>query len=276
MVRASRSEQSGCGMVILRNEPPSSGLYVGNIRHRRFAPKYHAFRYPLFMALLDVDSLDSLMAISPFLSRNHFNWASFDDRDHLGDPSRPLRDRYRESAEAAGFRFPEGRTLLLTHLRYWGYCFNPVCFIYAYDPGGRLSLIGAEVMNTPWKERVLYWMDPASPSAKNDENAWSFETPKAMHVSPFMPMHLRYRWAFTSPDQMLLARMALSEGPNLIFDADLHLERREWNRQSLHRTLLRYPWMTLKVIAAIHWEALCLWIKRVPIYTHPKKLKVDP
>lgn len=263
-------------MVTARNEPPASGLYVGSVRHRRFLPKPHAFRYPLFMALLEVDSLDALMSISPFLSRNGFNWASFDDRDHLGDPSRPLRDRYRESAEAAGFSFPEGRVLLLTHLRYWGYCFNPVCFLYAYDPDGRLALVGAEVMNTPWKERVLYWMDPASPAARRGEGAWSFEVPKAMHVSPFMPMGLRYRWTFNVPDQTLSVRMALSEGPDLLFDADLNLERREWNRESVHRTLLRYPWMTLKVIAAIHWEALWLWIKRVPIYTHPKRLKVDP
>jgi DUF1365 family protein len=257
-------------------QPPSSGLYVGAVRHRRLKPKAHAFTYPLFMALLDVDQLDALMEISPFLSRNRFNWASFDDRDHLGDPARPLRDRYRESAEAAGFRFPEGRVLLLTHLRYWGYCFNPVCFLYAYDPDGRLALLGAEVMNTPWKERVLYWMDPASPRARAGQGAWSFDTPKTMHVSPFMPMALRYRWAFTAPGEDLAVHMALSEGEDLVFDADLDLARREWDAPSLHRTLLRYPWMTLKVIAAIHWEALWLWIKRVPVYTHPKKLRTRP
>ena len=254
--------------------PPESGLYVGTLRHRRFRPKAHAFTYPLFMALLDIDRLDELMSISPFLSRNRFNWASFDDRDHLGDPARPLRDRYRESAEAAGFRFPEGRVLLLTHLRYWGYCFNPICFLYVYSPDGRLALLGAEVMNTPWKERVLYWMEP-DPTAVND-TAWSFELPKAMHVSPFMPMALRYHWIITRPAENLSVRMALRGEDGLLFDADLGLGRREWNRHSLHRTLLKFPWMTLKVIVAIHWEALWLWIKRVPVHNHPNKLKAGP
>ena len=260
-------------MVTSSLQPPVSGLYIGTVRHRRFLPKAHAFTYPLFMALLDLDRLDELMAISPFLSRNRFNWASFDDRDHFGESSRPIRERFRESAEAQGFTFPDGQVFLLTHLRYWGYCFNPVCFLYAYDSEGKLALLGAEVMNTPWKERIVYWMDPASPKARAGEGAWSFDVAKAMHVSPFMPMDLRYRWAFTAPGEGLSVHMALSRGPDFLFDADLDLARREWNRASLHRTLLRYPWVTLKVISAIHWEALWLWIKRVPVHTHPKKLK---
>lgn len=251
----------------------TSGLYEGTIRHRRFAPKAHAFTYPIFMAMMDLDRLDALVGVSPFLSRNRFNWASFDDRDHLGDPGKPIRGRFRENAEAQGFSFPEGQVFLLANLRYWGFCFNPVCFIYAYDLEGKLALLGAEVMNTPWKERILYWMDPQAPKAKAGEQAWSFDVPKAMHVSPFMPMDMRYRWAFTAPGESLAVRMSLSEGEGAVFDADLLLERREWTRASLHRTLLRYPWMTLKVILSIHWEALWLWIKRVPVHTHPNKLK---
>ena len=243
-------------------------LYAGTVRHRRFAPKAHGFTYPVFMALLDLDRLREAMAASRLLGFNRFAWASYDDRDHLGDPSLPLKDRFRADAEAQGFAFPEGRVLLLATLRFWGYCFNPVSYVYAYDAGDRLALIGAEVCNTPWKERIVYWMKPAEPAARG----WSFEVTKAMHVSPFMPMGLRYRWSFTALGEEHTIRMALFQEQHLVFDADLNLEQRDWTPSAIRRTLLAFPFHTLKVITAIHWEALKLWLKRVPIFTHPAKV----
>ncbi len=248
---------------------PASGLYVGTVRHRRFRPKAHAFTYPLFLAFLDVDRLPELCGISPFLSLGRWNWASFDHRDHLGDPARPLRERLREDAAAKGLTLPEGPIRLLAHLRYLGYGFNPVSYFYCYHPDGRLGLIGAEVRNTPWKELHTYWMDPARGHAT--EKGCSFEVPKTFHVSPFMPMDCRYRWAFTEPGETLKVHISEFQGEAFFFDADLNLDRREWSRRELHRMLIRFPWVTLKVIAAIHWEALRLWIKRVPVFTHPRK-----
>jgi len=223
------------------------------------------------MALLDVDRIPEAMSASRLLGFNRLAWAGFDDRDHLGDPSLPLRERLKSSAEAAGHVFPEGSVHLLANLRYWGYCFNPVSYIYAYTPEGALALIGAEVTNTPWKERIVYWMKPGGAA-----RAWAFTVPKAMHVSPFMPMDLTYRWTFTDPtgDRPLKVRMALhraSEPPDLVFDADLDLEARDWTPAHIRRTLLAFPFHTLKVITAIHWEALLLWLKRIPISTHPAK-----
>lgn len=245
-------------------------LCVGSVRHRRFLPRAHGFTYPVFMALLDVDRLPEAMAASPLLGLNRFAWASYDDRDHLGDPSRPLRERLRESAEAAGHAFPEGQVLLLANLRFWGYCFNPVSYIYAHHPDGRLALIGAEVCNTPWKERIVYWMVP-----EGEGPAWAFTVPKAMHVSPFMPMDLAYRWTFTPPGaDTLRIRMALhpqASPRELQFDADLDLEARPWTPREIRRALFAFPFHTLKVITAIHWEALFLWLKRIPVFTHPAR-----
>jgi DUF1365 family protein len=243
-----------------------SFLYTGTVRHRRFAPKPHGFTYPVFMALLDLDHVQASMGASRLLGFNRFAWAGFDDRDHLGDPALPLKARFRASAEAQGFTFPEGPVHLLTNLRFWGYCFNPVSYVYACDEEGRIALIGAEVTNTPWKERIVYWMKPES-AAK----AWSFDIAKAMHVSPFFPMDLRYRWSFTRPEESLRVRMALHQGLSIVFDADLELERRPWTAREIRRVLLRFPFHTLKVITAIHWEALKLWLKHVPIFTHPAK-----
>lgn len=244
-----------------------SALYTGTVRHQRFAPKAHGFTYPVFMALLDLDRLRASMAVSRLLGFNRFAWAGYDDRDHLGDPALPLKDRFRADAEAQGFAFPAGRVLLLANLRFWGYCFNPVSYVYAFDAEDRLALLGAEVCNTPWKERIVYWMKPEDAGAKG----WSFDIAKAMHVSPFMPMDLRYRWSFTPPGEGLRVHMALFQGAARVFDADLDLERRDWTASAIRRTLFAFPFHTLKVITAIHWEALKLWLKRVPIFTHPAK-----
>jgi uncharacterized protein len=248
-----------------------NGLYAGTLRHRRFAPKRHAFTYPVFMAFLDVDGLGEAMGASRLLGFNRFAWASYDDRDHLGDPSCPLRERLAASARAQGLEFPEGRAAILTNLRYLGYCFNPVSYVYAWDRSGRLALIGAEVTSTPWKERTLYWMRPAGEGA-----AHRFDLPKRMHVSPFMPMDLSYRWTFGAPGESLRVRMALRRGPEFLFDADLRLERRDWTPREIRRTLLAFPLHTFKVIAAIHWEALRLWLKHVPVFTKPPSAGLEP
>ncbi len=248
----------------LLTEP--GAIYVGKVRHRRFAPRRHAFTYPVFMVLFDLDRVDELVRTSRLVSRNGFNWASFNDRDHIGDPARPLRERFRASAEAQGLTLPEGPLYLLTNLRYWGYGFNPVSYLYGFDREGTLKLIGAEVTNTPWHERHVYWMEPSGKG-----QAFAFDVAKALHVSPFFPMDLRYRWTFTQPGEALRVRMALFDRARQVFDADLELERRPWDAATLRRTLFRFPWMTLKVIAAIHWEALWIWIKRVPVFTHPRK-----
>lgn len=253
---------------------PVPGLYAGRVRHRRFKPKAHAFEYPIFMAFLDIDRIPELMAVSDLAAHNAFAWASFHDRDHLGDPALPLRERLRRSAAESGVELPGGPIFLLTHLRYLGHCFNPVSYYYAYDREGRLARICADVSNTPWGERHAYWMDPAR--GVETSKGRSFDVDKAFHVSPFMPMACRYRWAFTDPGETLrvhISEFEKSPENNLdfFFDADLDLARHPWDAGHLRDVLLRFPFMTLQVIAAIHWEALRLWIKRVPVYTHPSK-----
>src|SRR5262249_9351184 len=123
-------------------------IYRGTLRHRRFTPVEHAFSYPLFMVLLDIDRIDDTVARSPFTSHNRWNWASFDDRDHFGDPRRPLRERVMVDARENGVDLPDGPIHLLTHLRYFGYAFNPVSFYYCFDRSGTLRAVLAEVNNT--------------------------------------------------------------------------------------------------------------------------------
>ena len=136
-------------------------IYFGTIRHRRFEPARHEFTYPLFMAFLDVDRIPELMKVSPFTSYNRFNWASFHERDHFGDPALPLRQRLVADAAEQGIRLPEGPIFLLTHLRYLGYSFNPISLFYCYDREGRLDTILAEV-NSTFGETHNYWLSAAN------------------------------------------------------------------------------------------------------------------
>lgn len=230
-------------------------------------PKSHAFTYPLFMAFLDVDRIPELCEVSSFLSYGRWNWAAFHEEDQFGDPALPLRERLRLDAEAKGHVLPDGPIYLLTHLRYLGICFNPVSYFYCYDREGQLAMIMAQVTNTPWRERHTYWMPAAE--GHRGKGGISFEVPKAFHVSPFMPMDCHYRWAFTEPGDRLEVHIVEFHCLDLFFDVSLDLTRHPWTAGIVRRTLIHFPWMTLKVLAAIHWEALWLWIKRVPVFTHP-------
>ena len=237
-----------------------SGVYVGTLRHRRFEPVPHAFRYPLFMVLLDIDRIDELMAVWAFTSRNRFNWAAFYDRDHFGDPSVSLRERVAADAAQHGVDLPDGTMYLLTHLRYFGYCFNPLSLFYCFDRGGRLLAVLGENNNT-FGGRHNYWLRP-------DSSLRSFRAraAKALYVSPFMQGDLDYTFALSHPSESLTVHMQALKDGRAFFDATLTLERRPWNAAEIRRALIRHPMMTANVIAGIHWEALKLWWKGNPTY----------
>lgn len=246
-----------------------SAIYFGTVRHRRFTPVPHSFVYSVFMAFLDIDHIQELTGVSRLLSYNRFNWASYEERDHFGDPKLSLRERLKRDAADNGLSLPDGPIYLLTHLRYLGYNFNPVSFFYCYDTQEKLQLILAEV-NSTFGESHNYWL--SEDSALPSENAKRYRQAKAMHVSPFMGMKLDYTFTLTPPDSKLVVHMGTIEDGKPFFDATLNLKREPWSARSLHRALLAHPWMTAKVIAAIHWEALRLYLKEVPVFTHPRKL----
>jgi len=246
-----------------------SALYVGKLRHRRFTPRPHAFSYPVYMAFLDIDRLSELMHISRLASYNKWNVTAYCERDHFGASHLSLRKRLAADAAAQGVQLPDGQIFLLTHLRYLGYVFNPVSFYYCYDRTGNLAMLMAEV-NSTFGERHNYWLTAAC--ARESTTAKRYTTAKQMHVSPFMSMDLEYDWIFSPPSESLVAHMNTLAAGRPFFDATLQLERRPWEASCLHRVLATYPLMTLRVIAAIHWQALNLWLKKVPVFTHPRKL----
>jgi uncharacterized protein len=244
---------------------PGPGLYVGTLRHRRFSPVSHAFRYPVFQALLDIDRIPEAMAVSRWTSYNRWNWAAFDERDHLGDSSRPLRERVRDDARRAGVELQDGPIFLLTNLRYLGYAFNPVSFFYCCTHAGAVQAVLAEVNNT-FGGSHNYWLPSGG---QGTSRTLRYGASKAFHVSPFMPMAMDYEFAFTRPGGRLVAHMSTLQDGRKVFDATLSLERRPWTPPEIRRALLRHPFMTGKVIAAIHYQALRLYLKRAPFYPNP-------
>jgi DUF1365 family protein len=199
----------------------ASAVYEGRVRHRRHAPRAHAFSYRMAQLYLDLDELDAAFRGRWLWSVGRRNLAAFHRRDFLGDPARPLADAVRDRVEAATGERPLGAVRLLTHLRYAGLSFNPVSFYYCFDAGGTLHSIVAEITNTPWKERHAYVLPVATAERRGRALHWRFD--KAFHVSPFLPMQRRYGWTFTEPGDGLQVHMDVCDGSEREFDATLQL-----------------------------------------------------
>ncbi len=247
-----------------------SCIYEGQVKHTRTEPLIHKFRYSIFMMYLDLDELDTVFDKRWFWSTRRTALARFRRSDHLGPESQPLQESVRDLVEEETGARPAGPIRLLTHMSYYGYCFNPVSFYYCFEQDGEtLHTIVAEVTNTPWGEMDTYVLPMSMNIAKG--HSFRFQPAKKMHVSPFMEMDNEYDWCFTRPAERLTVFMANSKDGKRFFDASLALKRREITGFSLSRVLLLFPMMTAKVVAGIYWEALRLWLKRCPVYAHPDK-----
>jgi DUF1365 family protein len=252
----------------------ASAVYAGWVRHRRHRPHAHAFRYRLYLLYLDLAELEQVFARRWLWSTDRRNVVEFRRSDYLGDPDVPLDEAVRRRAAETLGRRPEGPIRLLAHLRTLGHCFNPVSFYYCFRADGRtLDCVVAEITNTPWRERHSYVL--AVDAAARHGSALHWEFAKAFHVSPFLPMQRDYRWALQPPGDALRIHMDVGGDGGKEFDATLVLERRALDGPTLARCLLRYPLMTIKVVAAIHWQALLIWLARNPVYDHPRKASGD-
>jgi DUF1365 family protein len=252
-----------------------SALYTGRLSHRRRQPVPHAFDYDVCYAWLDLAELDVVFRGRWLWSTRRPALAWLRRADYLGDPDVPLDVAVRDRVEAETGRRPAGPIRLLTQLRTFGHCFNPVSFYYCRDADdARIDTVVAEITNTPWGERHAYVL-PASAGVR-DGDRLRFRFGKAFHVSPFMPMDQDYDWTFTEPGESLGVRMVNRRDGERVFDAALNLERREIAGPSLAWVLVRHPFAALNLLRRIYWQAFRLWTKRVPFHAHPATRTEEP
>ena len=226
------------------------------------------------MMYLDLDELPGLFDKFWFWSARHVNLAHYARKDHLGNPKSSLKQSVIELVKSRSNIELKGPIRILTHLRYFGYGFNPVSFYYCFDEQDQnIKVIVAEVNNTPWGEQFCYVLPV---DAKKDNPAhYSFNLKKEFHVSPFNPMNHDYNWRFSKKDNHLAVHMENWLEGNKVFDATLSLQAMDINSRSLSRALIQFPLMTAKVSFSIYYQAIKLWLKRTPLYTHPDKISAS-
>jgi uncharacterized protein len=261
--------------------PPASAVYEGWVRHRRFEPVEHEFRYPLFLMYLDLGELPGVLDPFPFFSARGRALARFRRGDFMGDPARPLDECAREAVEEATGSSPSGPVRLLAGLRYFGHSFNPVSFYYCFDPAGeRVEAVVADVQNIPWGERHPYVLARGGRRG----SVLSEELDKTFHVSPLMAMDQTYAFRATEPGDRLAVHIESRPRETAVdphssrhpqtrgaksFDATLSLRRRPLSRRNLTGLLARYPAMSLQVVAKIYAQSLRLKLKGARYYPHP-------
>ncbi len=242
-----------------------SGFYTGVVTHQRLRPKAHHLRYSMFQMLFDLDEAPRLARALRLFSHNRFNAFSFFDRDHGDGRAGPLRGYIEETLAGAGIDLAGGQIKLLCMPRLFGHVFNPLSVYYCHRADGSLAAMLYEVNNT-FGERHSYLI-AAPPGAPGPIRQ---SCPKAFHVSPFMDMAMTYDFAVTEPDESVTTTVNASDAAGaLVIAAAFSGRRRELSDRLLVRVLFAYPLMTLKVVAAIHFEAMKLILKGVRLHPRP-------
>ena len=241
----------------------ASAIYTGTIRHRRVSPA-KSFSHPLALAYLDLGELPSLLG-GRLLARGP-GPLRFRRRDYLGPSAVPLDIAVRDRVAELGGTRPTGPIRLLTQLRSFGLCFNPVSFYYCFaDDGEDLRAVLAEVTNTPWGERHSYLLADRAPGATLVRGGFA----KALHVSPFMGMDHAYEARASRPGATLSLHIESRRGGERAFDATLAMTRRPFSRVTTARMTVRYPIGAVRVLALIYGHALGLRLAGARVHPHP-------
>ena len=251
--------------------------------HHRFAPKPHRFAYRIFLFALDLDELETLPRRLRLFSRHRRNLYSFRDRDYLpvgelphfsGAPATPgratgelpvpaLKQRVAAYLAGRGVDLAGGRVVLVTLPRVFGYLFNPVSFYFCFDRTGAPLAALAEVTNT-FREMKPFLLGPETRRDAAAGTAFHLRTPKYFYVSPFSDMDVAFDFTLRNPGERLSVQIDDYEGANRTLTSTLVGARQPLTDAKLAWFTLKYPFVTLKIIALIHWHALQLWWKKVP------------
>lgn len=250
-----------------------SKIYKCLVMHNRIAPKKHRFTYNIFMFWIDIDLLDSTSENLWFLSRNKSNIFNFRDSDHFkfpkGDARNNLdvRTKLNNYLNENGISVPPSKVFLLTHVRMLGHIFNPVSFYYCYDANGKCNYVVTEISNT-FGEMKLFLIDQKK-GEQFEQNAIKY-----FYVSPFTDMDTEFEFRYHVPDEKLNVQINVNDQQGKkFFISTLTGNEKKLTDLRLAGYVFRFPFVTIKVITAIHWQALKLWLKKLPF--HKKKNDSD-
>ena len=240
-------------MVVDR--PLQSALYIGSVMHRRLTPRRHRLRYRAFWLLIDLDEPAALARRLRLFSHNRFNLFSFHDADHGDGTPGVVRAYIAQTVADNGIDGAIGRINLLCMPRILGYVFNPLSIYFCHRPDGTLAALLYEVRNTFGQmHSYLIPVTAASPLVHQ-------RCAKAFYVSPFLDMDMTYDFRLAPPAARLSAVVVANDRSGPVLVASLTGKRRVLNDRTLALVFVTHPLLTLKVIGAIHWEALKIWCK---------------
>ena len=244
-----------------------SALYAGEVVHARSRPRVHRLRYKVFSLLIDLDELPKLDNRLRLFGHNRWALFSFHDRDHGNGETGGLRSWVEGRLATAGIETDDLQVRVLCYPRIFGYVFNPLTVYFCETRNGDLLAILYEVCNT-YNERHTYIIPADGEQAGNDPHGVRHSCAKELYVSPFMPMDCRYDFRIHPPRERVKIDINESDADGLLLFASFAGERRALSDGALFKALVSYPLMTLKVMGAIHWEALLLWLKGIPVHRH--------
>jgi DUF1365 family protein len=235
-------------------------LYIGEVMHARLRPMGHRFNYRVMSLLIDLDRLDAADRQSPLFGVNRAALYSFNEADHGDRDGSPLRGYVQRRASEHGIDLTDGCVLLLCYPRLLGYTFNPLSVYFCYRADGALALMIYEVRNTFGD--IHAYVLPVKPGEISDAGIRQ-QQEKLFYVSPFVAMAMRYHFRVSPPCANVKLRILETDRESPLLAATFHGRRRALTTSALLRSFFALPLVTLKIVAAIHWEALRLWLKGV-------------
>ncbi|MFK7857030.1 MAG: DUF1365 domain-containing protein [Granulosicoccus sp.] len=267
-----------------------SCLYAGQVFHRRTRPREHQLRYSVYSLLLDLSEIDDLAERLWLFSRNRFNLFGFYDRDFGENQGEPLSDYIAGLLTRSGIHTTPTRILLSCYPRVLGYVFNPLSLFYCLDEQGECFAVVHEVHNT-FGERHAYALavdvqteqrvgvdeeidehEGKGANGNPDSIRWiNQQTKKQLFVSPFASMGMHYKFRLNIPAEKQIVVIRAFDDNGLLITASYTAKRQLLNASGLARFFFSIPFLSAKVVLGIHWEALRLWVKRVPLFKHQPK-----
>ena len=248
-----------------------SGIYQGLVSHKRFSPKINEFSYQISMLGIMLDELDKVTTEHQLFGTKWFNPVRFNEKDYIKSEPGSLKQRIAIKVKSLGGEWDGHKVLMIAQCRCLGIYFSPINFYYCFDKNEECSYMLAEVSNTPWNERHYYLVNVPKKRTSNIDGKGNI-TKKDFHVSPFMELNINYHWNINRPSEKLFINIQnfTQDTNEKVFEANMKLTKRPLKTLSLIKSWLSLPFTIIKIVTLIYWQAIKLFIKRVPIVDKAK------